>query len=92
LPTTGDVVPLLQIAPSKTDAERLRVSLLVERRIGKTSAITGGNIREILTAALKHTGLKDPATGEPLHFTPRDFRRLHQPTPSSTDCRRTSPR
>jgi Phage integrase family len=51
--------------------------LLFQRRIGtETSAITSGNIREILTAALKHTGLKDPATGEPLHFTPHDFRRV----------------
>ena len=25
LPTTGEIVPLLQIAPSKTDAERLLV-------------------------------------------------------------------
>jgi hypothetical protein len=51
--------------------------LLFQRRIGtETSAITAGNIREILTAALKHTGLKDPATGEPLHFTPHDFRRV----------------
>ena len=118
LPTTGEVVPLLQIAPSKTDTERLLLvspvltdvlstiicrirdastgaiplvaaydqrerlwsapaPLLFQRRIGtETSAITAGNMREILTAAFKYTGLKDPATGEPLHFTPHDFRRL----------------
>jgi len=118
LPTTGEVVPLLQIAPSKTDVERLLLvspeltdvlstiirrirdnssgaiplvaaydqrerlwsapaPLLFQRRIGtETSAITAGNIREILTGALKNTGLKDPATGEPLYFTPHDFRRV----------------
>jgi integrase len=26
--------------------------------------------------ALDHTALTDPGTGEPLHFTPRDFRRM----------------
>ena len=33
-------------------------------------------MRELLNAALAHTGLTDPATGAPLHFTPHDFRRL----------------
>jgi site-specific recombinase XerD len=35
LPTTGEVVPLLQIAPSKTDAERL---ILVSPELGETLA------------------------------------------------------
>jgi hypothetical protein len=30
----------------------------------------------MLTAALQHTGLTDPATGGSLHYTPHDFRRL----------------
>jgi integrase len=117
LPTTGEVVPLLQIAPSKTDAERLLVvspeladvlatiigrvrdhtgaiprvaayddreriwspptPLLFQRRFGfEHRAINARAIRDMLTAALAHTGLTDPATGGPLHFTPHDFRRL----------------
>ncbi|MFG1711307.1 tyrosine-type recombinase/integrase [Nonomuraea sp. M3C6] len=117
LPTTGELVPLLQIAPSKTDEERLLLvspeladvlstiicrirrpsgavplvpaydtkecvwsppaPLLFQRRIeGETRAITDGSIRTMLTAALAHTGLIDPATGGPLHYTPHDFRRL----------------
>jgi integrase len=117
LPTTGEIVPLLQIAPSKTDAERvLLVSpeladvlsavicrvrdsagaiplvaaydgrerlwsppapLLFQRRVGtEARAITANGLRVMLTTALAHTGLADPATGGPLHFTPHDFRRL----------------
>ena len=30
----------------------------------------------MLNAALAHTGLKDPADGQPLHYTPHDFRRI----------------
>ena len=117
LPTTGEVVPLLQIAPSKTDAERLLVvspelaevlstiirrvrgvdgvvplvtaydarervwspplPLLFQRRYGfEHRAISSNAIRDMLAAALVHTGLTDPTTGDPLHFTPHDFRRL----------------
>lgn len=117
LPTTGEIVPLLQIAPSKTDVERLLLvspeladvlsaiicrvrdhtgaiplvaaydgrerlwavpaPLLFQRRVGtEQHAITASNIRGMLTAALEHTGLINPATGEPLRFTPHDFRRL----------------
>jgi hypothetical protein len=117
LPTTGELVPLLQIAPSKTDEERLLLvspeladvlstiirrirlpsgavplvpaydskecvwsppaPLLFQRHIeGEIRAITADGIRTMLTAALAHTGLTDPATGGPLHYTPHDFRRL----------------
>jgi hypothetical protein len=117
LPTTGEIVPLLQIAPSKTDTERLLVvspelaevlstiicrvrgadgaiplvcayddrervwspplPLLFQRRFGfEHRAINAGTIRDMLAAALTHTGLTDPSTGEPLRFTPHDFRRL----------------
>ena len=117
LPTSGELVPLLQIAPSKTDAERLLLvspeladvlsaticrtrdttgavplvaaydtrerswsppaPLLFQRQVGhERRAITAGSIRAMLTAALAHTGLVDPATSGPLHFTPHDFRRL----------------
>jgi integrase len=117
LPSTGEVVPLLQITPSKTDTERLLLvspeladvlsaiisrvrdhtgaipliaaydsgerawsppmPLLFQRRYGfEHRPITAQVIRDMLTAALAHTGLIDPATGGPLRFTPHDFRRL----------------
>jgi len=117
LPGTGELVPLLQIAPSKTDTERLLVispelaevlstiicrlrapsgaipltraydhaertwsdpaPLLFQRRTGfENRAIGASAIRDMLTEALAHTGLTDPADGGPLHFTPHDFRRL----------------
>jgi len=117
LPTTGELVPLLQITPSKTDAERLllispelaevlstiirRVRTdtgaiptisaydrtecvwlapspwLFQRRIGtEHRRICNGTIRNMLNAALTHTGLTDPTGGRPLHYTPHDFRRI----------------
>jgi integrase len=117
LPGTGELVPLLQIAPSKTDQERLLLvspelaevlsaiicrirgsdgaiplvagydtrekcwlapaPLLFQRRVGtEQRAIGASAVRTILTGALAHTGLTDPTTGGPLHFTPHDFRRL----------------
>lgn len=117
LPTTGEIVPLLQIAPSKTDAERMLLvdpnladvlstiigrirdqsgavplvraydihecmwsppaPLLFQRRInGETRSITADYVRRTLMKALQHTGLTDTATGEPLKFTPHDFRRM----------------
>ena len=117
LPTTGEVVPLLQVAPSKTDAERLLVvspeladvlsaiisrvrgatgsiplvaayddkertwspplPLLFQRRFGhEHRGLNAQAIRDMLTAAFAHTGLTDPATGDPIRFTPHDFRRM----------------
>jgi integrase len=117
LPTTGELVPLLQIAPSKTDTERLLVvspdladvlasiisrvrdasgavplvaaydtrerlwaapaPLLFQRRIGSENRpIAMGSVGKLLTLALAHTGLIDPATDQPLHYTPHDFRRM----------------
>jgi hypothetical protein len=116
LPSTGELVPLLQIAPSKTDAERLLVvspeladvlsavicrvrgldgavplvcardshelvwlppsPLLFQRRSrAENRSLGGGLVSTLLDEALAHTGLTDPA-GEPLHFTPHDFRRI----------------
>jgi hypothetical protein len=117
LPGTGELVPLLQIAPSKTDTERLLLispeladvlsvvirrirqpsgavplvraydpgecewlepsPLLFQRRVGtEDRPVTDEGIRRLLTKALADTGLTDPATGGPLHYTPHDFRRL----------------
>lgn len=116
LPSTGELVPLLQIAPSKTDTERLLVvspdlaemlsaiiqrlqqrsgsipliaaydanehlwlppaPLLFQRRVGtETRQISHGTIKNMLDAALAHAGFRD-ATGQPLRYTPHDFRRL----------------
>ena len=117
LPSTGEIVPLLQIIPSKTDEERLLVvspeladvlsaiiqrirqpdgtvplvpvydryecvwrppsPVLFQRRFpSECRAISDTSLREMLDAALACTGLKDPATGQPLHYTPHDFRRI----------------
>lgn len=117
LPTTGEIVPLLQILPSKTDEERLLVvspelaevlsaiihrvrdrsgkipliasydsqecvwlppsPLLFQRQFGaERRRISADVVRDILATALDRTDLTDPSTGEPLRFTPHDFRRL----------------
>ncbi|WP_327586842.1 site-specific integrase [Nonomuraea sp. NBC_00507] len=117
LPTTGEVVPLLQIAPSKTDTERLLLvspeladvlsaiicrlraatgsiplvasydvrecawrtpaPFLFQRLLrGELQAMNPSTVRHLLNTALSDTGLIDSATGEPLHYTPHDFRRL----------------
>lgn len=117
LPTTGELVPLLQIAPSKTDTERLllaspeladvlstiirrirdatgavpqvrsydrtectwreRAPLLFQRRRGtENRGFTDEAVRTLLARALADTGLTDPSSGEPLRYTPHDFRRL----------------
>ncbi|MET9661493.1 site-specific integrase [Streptomyces sp. NPDC006510] len=118
LPSTGEVVPLLQIAPSKTDSERLvlvspeladvlstiirrlrgssraiplvasydvhervwnppmPLPLLFQRDIGtEQRAFTPTALRKLLINALAATSLTD-AAGEPLVFSPHDFRRI----------------
>ncbi|MFB7467290.1 tyrosine-type recombinase/integrase [Streptomyces sp. NPDC056224] len=117
LPTTGEIVPLLQIAPSKTDAERVllispeladvlatiirrvrdpktRLIPLVSRyddqerqwnppapllfqynRGGEPSTLHSQTIREVLKETVAFMRLTD-ATGQPLTFTPQDFRRM----------------
>jgi hypothetical protein len=116
LPGTGELIPLLQITPSKTDTERLLVvspelaevlsaiisrvrddrgavplvraydrhecqwlgpsPFLFQRRwAAQNRAICPGVIRSMLTAALAGTGLTD-AAGQPLRYTPHDFRRI----------------
>jgi len=116
LPTTGEVVPMLQVAPSKTDRERLLLvspelgevltaiiyrvragqatlplvsaydvfeqvwsppmPFLFQRRHGtEHHVLTRSFVRTCLIRALQATGLTD-ASGQPLMFTPHDFRRL----------------
>jgi hypothetical protein len=114
LPTTGELVPLLQVIPSKTDEERLLLvspepaevlsaiihrvrdhtgkiplipaydwqewppsPLLFQRQFGaERRRISPDVIRDMLASALARTGLTDSSTGEPLRFTPHDFRRF----------------
>jgi hypothetical protein len=117
LPTTGEIVPLLQIAPSKTDQERVLLvspeladvlSTIIRRvraphdgtiplvaaydyaertwnppapllfqcdRGGENSRMSGELIRRTLGEVLAFVGLTD-STGQPLAFTPHDFRRM----------------
>ena len=116
LPTTGEIVPMLQVAPSKTDAERLLLiapelgetltgiiyrvrdgqtalplvsaydglertwsapmPYLFQRRFGgEHRALGPGYIRGCINDAVTASGLAD-ASGEPLRFTPHDFRRI----------------
>jgi site-specific recombinase XerD len=117
LPDTGELVPLLQILPSKNDQERLllispelasvlatiisrlraanggtiplvsqydrlervfkpALPLLFQRKTGhRNEAISVTTVQELLNSALAHAGLRD-STGEPLRFTPHDFRRM----------------
>jgi Phage integrase family len=116
LPGTGELIPLLHIAPSKADAERLLVidpeladvlsaiisrirdqgsavplvvsydghervwnppmPLLFQRQVGvENRPIPPNGVRELLNDALARTGLTD-ASGNPLSFSPHDFRRL----------------
>jgi Phage integrase family len=116
LPGTGELVPLLQIAPSKTDTERLLVispeladvlatvisrlrgpdgtvplvavyddherlwlppaPARFQRRVGSENRpIPAHTIRKLLAATLARTGLTGPG-GQPLHYTPHDFRRM----------------
>ncbi|MFJ8048195.1 hypothetical protein [Streptomyces luteogriseus] len=117
LPTTGEIVPLLQIAPSKTDEERVilvspeladvlsaiiarirdprtgavpyvssydmaektwnpQMPLLFQwRRSGESSRLSPKFLREALQEVLASTDLTDSA-GQPLDFSPHDFRRI----------------
>jgi len=117
LPKTGEVVPMLQIVPSKTNEERLlligpefasvlativtrlrranggtipltrrydgheritgpALPHLFQHRIGGTWQVpTANTIQKWLTGTLARTGLQD-ASGQPLHYTPHDFRRM----------------
>lgn len=117
LPRTGEVVPLLQIVPSKTDEERLllvspelasvlasivkrlrddnngSVPLsarydprekttgpplphLFQRKNGwRPSVISSTLVTRMLNRSLARAGITD-AAGEPLNYTPHDFRRM----------------
>jgi len=117
LADTGEVVPLLQIVPSKSNEERLLLvspelasvlATIIKRlrdanggtiplvaRYDEHERVTGpllphlfqrrpywqpqvmsaASIARLLTRTLERTGLRDQA-GEPLRYTPHDFRRM----------------
>ncbi|WP_207757404.1 tyrosine-type recombinase/integrase [Nonomuraea cypriaca] len=116
LPTTGEIVPMLQVAPSKIDMERLLLvspelgevltaiihrvragkaamplvsaydtmertwsapmPFLFQRRHGpEQRSISRKYVQKALDQAVEASGLTDVA-GQPLRFTPHDFRRL----------------
>ncbi|MDT4995323.1 MAG: hypothetical protein QOH97_5215 [Actinoplanes sp.] len=116
LPDTGEIVPLLQIVPSKSDQERLllvppelasvlasiiarsrgtdaRIPLvrrydyhervtgpplphLFQRQRGwRREVISSTVVQKLLNETLARVGLTD-AAGQPLRYTPHDFRRM----------------
>jgi integrase len=116
LPSTGELVPLLQIVPSKTDQERLLLvdpeladvlsaiicrirtpngsvplvpaydysdktwmppmGLLFQRTIGgEKHAFTPRAVYQMFARTLHASAITD-TDGNPLHFTPHDFRRI----------------
>jgi len=116
LPSTGELVPLLQIVPSKTDQERLLLvdpeladvlsaiicrirtpngsvplvpaydysdktwmppmGLLFQRTIGgEKHAFTPRAVYQMFARILNASAITD-TDGNPLHFTPHDFRRI----------------
>lgn len=116
LPSTGELVPLLQIVPSKTDVERLLLvdpeladvlsaiicrirmptgavplapaydyaektwmppmGLLFQRTVGgEKHAFNPRAVYQMFARTLAASGLTD-TEGNPLHFTPHDFRRI----------------
>jgi integrase len=115
-PATGELIPLLHIAPSKTDVERMLVispevadvlaaiihrirddtgavplvvaydvheceftpamPVLFQRHVGADNRpVSAATIRRWINTTLDGTGLTD-ASGQPLRFTPHDFRRI----------------
>ncbi len=117
LPDSGEIVPLLQIVPSKSNEERLLLVSpelasvlasivnrlrddnngsipleprydpqekttspplphLFQRKIGwRCSVISATQVHRLLNEAIARAGLFD-ATGQPLRYTPHDFRRM----------------
>jgi site-specific recombinase XerC len=117
LPDTGEIVPMLQIVPSKANQERLLLvgpelasvlativtrlrrqnggvipltprydknertvgpplPHLFQRRRGWEWAVPAPvTVQELLNRTLARTGIRD-ATGQPLRYTPHDFRRM----------------
>jgi len=70
-------VPLVPAYDSKERTWSPPAPLLFQHRHGNENrAISQATIRTLLINAVAHTSLTDPVTGDPLIFTPHDFRRL----------------
>ena len=70
-------VPLVPVYDRYECVWRPPSPVLFQRRFpSEIRAISDSSLRTMLNAALAHTGLKDPADGQPLHYTPHDFRRI----------------
>ena len=70
-------VPLVPVYDRYECVWRPPSPVLFQRRFpSECRAISDTSLREMLDEALAHTGLKDLATGQPLHYTPHDFRRI----------------
>ena len=73
----GGSVPLVPVYDRYECVWRPPSPVLLQRRFpSECRAISDTSLREMLDEALAHTGLKDLATGQPLHYTPHDFRRI----------------
>jgi hypothetical protein len=70
-------VPLVPVYDRYECVWRPASPVLFQRRFpSEIRAISDSSLRTMINAALVHTGLKDPADGQPLHYTPHDFRRF----------------
>jgi hypothetical protein len=73
----GGAVPLVPVYDRYECVWRPPSPVLFQRRFpSETRAISDSSLRTMLNTALAHTGLTDPVDGEPLHYTPHDFRRI----------------
>jgi integrase len=70
-------IPLVRARDSHELVWQPPAPLVFQRRTRAENRSLGGTfVASLLDEALDHTGLTDPGTGEPLHFTPHDFRRM----------------
>jgi len=70
-------VPLVAVYDRYECVWRPPSPVLFQRRFpSEIRAISDSSLRTMINAALVHTGLKDPVDGQPLHYTPHDFRRI----------------
>ena len=70
-------VPLVPVYDRYECVWRPPSPVLFQRRFpSEIRAISDSSLRTMLNGALVHTGLKDPADGRPLHYSPHDFRRI----------------
>jgi len=75
--SSNGAVPLVRARDPKELIWLPPSPLLFQRRVGtENHVINGGLVSTLLDEALTHTGLTDPATGQPLRYQAHDFRRI----------------